>query len=149
MKLLAPKAHILDFGCGSGRDTKYFLEQGFQVTAIDGSAELCKFQFDALLENIKPENQTYRYSFLCVICKKRYIRNCGGTEPRKRVYVSWVNSCCEDEQKAYRSENYYAGKMLLKHYEQYRNDHNSTGQKRSENERVPAALVICRLVLKI
>ena len=43
LKLLAPQAHILDFGCGSGRDTKYFLEQGFQVTAIDGSAELCKF----------------------------------------------------------------------------------------------------------
>lgn len=35
-------SHILDFGCGSGRDTKYFLEQGYQVTAIDGSAELCK-----------------------------------------------------------------------------------------------------------
>lgn len=33
---------ILDFGCGSGRDTKYFLEQGFQVDAIDGSIELCK-----------------------------------------------------------------------------------------------------------
>lgn len=36
-------SHILDFGCGSGRDTKYFLDQGFQVTAIDGSVELCKF----------------------------------------------------------------------------------------------------------
>lgn len=35
-------SHILDFGCGSGRDTKYFLSQGFQVTAIDGSVELCK-----------------------------------------------------------------------------------------------------------
>lgn len=35
-------AYILDFGCGSGRDTKYFLEQGYQVDAIDGSAELCK-----------------------------------------------------------------------------------------------------------
>ena len=33
---------ILDFGCGSGRDTKYFLEQGYHVEAIDGSAELCK-----------------------------------------------------------------------------------------------------------
>ena len=40
---LSPKAHILDFGCGSGRDTKYFLEQGFKVTAIDGSVEICKF----------------------------------------------------------------------------------------------------------
>jgi cyclopropane fatty-acyl-phospholipid synthase-like methyltransferase len=35
--------HILDFGCGSGRDSKYFVDKGFQVTAIDGSIELCKF----------------------------------------------------------------------------------------------------------
>lgn len=33
---------ILDFGCGAGRDTKYFLEHGYQVDAIDGSKELCK-----------------------------------------------------------------------------------------------------------
>lgn len=33
---------ILDFGCGSGRDTKHFLDQGFCVEAIDGSDELCK-----------------------------------------------------------------------------------------------------------
>ena len=35
--------HILDVGCGSGRDSKYFNDKGFQVTAIDGSVELCKF----------------------------------------------------------------------------------------------------------
>lgn len=39
---LNPGDSILDFGCGSGRDTKYFLESGFQVDAIDGSSELCK-----------------------------------------------------------------------------------------------------------
>ena len=33
---------ILDLGCGSGRDTKYFLNAGYDVTAIDGSEELCK-----------------------------------------------------------------------------------------------------------
>ncbi len=33
---------ILDFGCGSGRDTKYFLDKGYRVEAIDGSKELCK-----------------------------------------------------------------------------------------------------------
>lgn len=33
---------ILDFGCGSGRDTKYFLNKGCIVDAIDGSDELCK-----------------------------------------------------------------------------------------------------------
>ena len=39
---LLPHAHILDFGCGAGRDTKCFLEQGYQVTAIDGSEALCQ-----------------------------------------------------------------------------------------------------------
>jgi len=43
LKLLPSVAHILDFGCGSGRDTKYFLDKGFKVTATDGSEELCKF----------------------------------------------------------------------------------------------------------
>lgn len=33
---------ILDFGCGSGRDSKYFLDNGYLVDAIDGSYELCK-----------------------------------------------------------------------------------------------------------
>lgn len=35
-------ASILDFGCGSGRDTKAFLDRGYRVTAADGSPELCK-----------------------------------------------------------------------------------------------------------
>lgn len=42
MRLLDEGASILDFGCGSGRDTKYFLKKGYYVTATDGSAELCK-----------------------------------------------------------------------------------------------------------
>ena len=35
-------SRILDFGCGSGRDTKFFLEQGYQVDATDGSENLCR-----------------------------------------------------------------------------------------------------------
>jgi cyclopropane fatty-acyl-phospholipid synthase-like methyltransferase len=35
-------ASVLDFGCGSGRDTCYFLKKGYKVTALDGSAELCR-----------------------------------------------------------------------------------------------------------
>ena len=35
-KYLNPNDIILDLGCGSGRDTKYFNESGFQVVSIDG-----------------------------------------------------------------------------------------------------------------
>lgn len=39
---LPEHALILDFGCGSGRDTKCFMEQGYPVDSVDGSEELCK-----------------------------------------------------------------------------------------------------------
>lgn len=42
LKLLPDRAVVLDFGCGSGRDTKYFLEKGCRVTAVDGSERLCR-----------------------------------------------------------------------------------------------------------
>lgn len=42
LELLPQGARILDLGCGSGRDTKYFLDQGYRVDAVDGSPELCK-----------------------------------------------------------------------------------------------------------
>ena len=35
-------SYILDFCCDSGLDTKYFLEHGHSVDAVDGSKELCK-----------------------------------------------------------------------------------------------------------
>lgn len=34
---------ILDLGCGSGRDSKAFLEKGFKVVSVDGSKNLCEF----------------------------------------------------------------------------------------------------------
>ena len=37
---------ILDFGCGSGRDTKTFLQKGYTVEAIDGSSEMCRLASD-------------------------------------------------------------------------------------------------------
>ena len=42
LSFLPAKAKILDFGCGSGRDTKYFIDNGYEVDAMDGSKELCK-----------------------------------------------------------------------------------------------------------
>ena len=42
LKYIPASGKILDFGCGSGRDAKYFISKGYQVDAIDGSIELCK-----------------------------------------------------------------------------------------------------------
>jgi SAM-dependent methyltransferase len=37
-----PGAHILDAGCGSGRDALAFLERGYEVTALDASEAMTK-----------------------------------------------------------------------------------------------------------
>jgi SAM-dependent methyltransferase len=39
---LPKDGYILDFGCVSGRDTRYFLEKGRKVDVIDDSEKLCK-----------------------------------------------------------------------------------------------------------
>lgn len=34
---------ILDFGCGTGRDSKHFFQKGYDVTALDGSEKMLAF----------------------------------------------------------------------------------------------------------
>lgn len=38
---MPPNAHILEIGCGAGRDAKYFTDMFFHVTAIDISENMC------------------------------------------------------------------------------------------------------------
>ena len=42
LRLLPPAAHILDAGCGSGRDALAFSREGFTVTAFDQSREMVR-----------------------------------------------------------------------------------------------------------
>ena len=42
VKYIPPGGSILDLGCGSGRDSKVYISEGYQVTAVDGSEEFCK-----------------------------------------------------------------------------------------------------------
>lgn len=50
---IAKKSYILDFGCGSGRDSKYFMEKGYKVKAIDGSIEMCKLASEYIDQNVE------------------------------------------------------------------------------------------------
>ncbi len=41
LERISKDARILDLGCGSGRDSDYFLKNGYEVVAMDGSEEFC------------------------------------------------------------------------------------------------------------
>ena len=43
---------IVDLGCGSGRDSLYFMNNGYNVTPIDGSSELAKEASQLLNHNV-------------------------------------------------------------------------------------------------
>ncbi len=52
LKHLKQNAYILDFGCGSGRDSKYFIDNGYKVKAIDGSIEMCKLASEYINQEV-------------------------------------------------------------------------------------------------
>jgi SAM-dependent methyltransferase len=52
LALLPKGAHILDLGCGSGRDSLCFIQQGFQLTAVDVSLELAKFASELIGQKV-------------------------------------------------------------------------------------------------
>ena len=65
LPLLPERASILDAGCGSGRDARYFIEHGYQVTAFDASAEIAILAEQEIgkpvqvqhLQNVQYQNQ--------------------------------------------------------------------------------------------
>lgn len=62
---LSPNSKILDIGCGSGRDSLYFINNGFKVCPIDASNELAKIASELIqqevtvckIEEFKKENE--------------------------------------------------------------------------------------------
>ena len=57
LRYLPEQASILDLGCGSGRDILAFKKKGYQVEAIDYSAELVKKARE--LTNIEVRQQSF------------------------------------------------------------------------------------------
>ena len=52
LKYIPDGGRILDAGCGSGRDSKAFIGQGYSVVAIDASKEMCKRAADLLGQEV-------------------------------------------------------------------------------------------------
>jgi SAM-dependent methyltransferase len=42
LSYLPSSGRILDLGCGSGRDSRYFMDKGYEVVPVDGSIEVCR-----------------------------------------------------------------------------------------------------------
>lgn len=56
LSYLSENSHILDLGCGTGRDSKYFIDRGYQVTSIDGSYEMCNIARSLLKKEVEQIN---------------------------------------------------------------------------------------------
>ena len=52
LEYLKPNAKILDLGCGSGRDSKYFIDKGYSIVALDGCKELCEITARYIRQNV-------------------------------------------------------------------------------------------------
>ena len=50
---MVANGHILDAGCGSGRDSKAFQELGYAVSAFDASEEICRFATEYLGQEVQ------------------------------------------------------------------------------------------------
>lgn len=53
LAFLPKEAYILDFGCGSGRDSKFFINNGYRVCAVDGSEGMCKVASEFINQEVK------------------------------------------------------------------------------------------------
>lgn len=56
LKYVSEGGRILDWGCGSGRDSLAFLEAGYKVDAIDGAEEICKLAHEKTGLDVKCES---------------------------------------------------------------------------------------------
>jgi SAM-dependent methyltransferase len=57
LPVVGAEGRILDLGCGSGRDTKYFVDLGYKVDAIDASKEMVRLA--SIKSGLKVKHMTF------------------------------------------------------------------------------------------
>jgi SAM-dependent methyltransferase len=66
LALVPAGSHILDAGCGSGRDAREFKRRGYRVTAVDASPELARLASEIIGQPVRVlrfEEMTYDEEF--------------------------------------------------------------------------------------
>jgi SAM-dependent methyltransferase len=66
LPLVPPGGHLLDAGCGAGRDVRHFLDRGFRVTAFDASPRLVALATASTgirVQCLRFEEMTYHRAF--------------------------------------------------------------------------------------
>jgi SAM-dependent methyltransferase len=53
LPLITKGGFILDAGCGSGRDTKYFIDNGYKACAFDACPELCRLASELIKQPVQ------------------------------------------------------------------------------------------------
>jgi SAM-dependent methyltransferase len=129
---LAPGERILDVGCGSGRDSKYFLSKGFLVTAVEPSAELARLAGDivgveVINEPIQEVSLTTQFKGIWACASLLHIPFQDMPAVLKKLYNALDNdgtlfiSLKKGDFEGYRNGRYFCDYNLLKfeqlHYE--------------------------------
>jgi superfamily II DNA or RNA helicase/HKD family nuclease/SOS-response transcriptional repressor LexA len=109
---LQPQAHILDAGCGSGRDAKAFADAGFPVSAFDASEQLAKLAsaycgFDVAVRRFEDVHETAQYDGIWCCASLLHVpaadlpdtlgRLWQALRPGGRMYVSFKHGTGERE----------------------------------------------------
>jgi SAM-dependent methyltransferase len=53
---IPPGGKLLDAGCGSGRDSYYFLQHGYHIEAFDASSEMCRLASGLIGQTVQQKN---------------------------------------------------------------------------------------------
>ncbi len=52
LRRVLPGGRVLDAGCGSGRDSRAFMQQGYSVVAFDASSEMCRMATEYIRQKV-------------------------------------------------------------------------------------------------
>lgn len=134
LELLAPDSLILDLGCGSGRDSRFFLDQGHRVMAVDAVDEIAVYASKYLAHPVRvqkaeelDETDTYDGIWACAsllhIPKSRidktFNRIIRALKPQGIWYMSFKEGETEFQDYKQRFFNNYSMTLMQQLLEQF------------------------------